>query len=71
MDEKERQSVALKKFSLISPVLNGQETNATDYFCRLSAEPVQMPGKIGIRTQGDGSLVFGNYEQNVRLYACN
>jgi len=43
MDEKERQAVALKKFSLISPVLNGLETNAADYFRRLAAEPVQMP----------------------------
>jgi len=43
MDEKERQAVALKKFSLISPVLNGMETNAADYFRRLAAEPVKMP----------------------------
>jgi len=43
MDEKERQAVALKKFSLISPVLNGLEPNAADYFRRLAAEPIQMP----------------------------
>jgi len=44
MDEKERQAAALKKFSLISPVLNGQEKSAIDYFRRLAAEPVKMPG---------------------------
>ena len=43
MDVKERQAEALKKFSLISPVLNGFEPNAADYFRRLSAKPVQMP----------------------------
>ena len=43
MDDKERQAVGLKKFSLISPVLNGQEVNASDYFRRLAAEPVKMP----------------------------
>lgn len=44
MDEKLRQAIGLKKFSLISPVLNGQEKNATEYFRRLAAEPVKMPG---------------------------
>jgi len=53
MDEKERMAVALKKFSLISPVLNGQEPNAADYFRRLSAEPVHMPGKTGTRLYSD------------------
>lgn len=43
MTEKERQAVGLKKFSLISPVLNGQEENVSEYFRRLAAEPVQMP----------------------------
>jgi len=44
MNEKERQAVGLKKFSLISPVLNGQESNAAEYFRGLAAEPVKMPG---------------------------
>ena len=44
MEDKERQAVGLKKFSLISPVLNGQEGNASEYFRRLAAEPVKMPG---------------------------
>jgi hypothetical protein len=44
MDDKERHATGLKKFSLISPVINGQESNASEYFRRLAAEPVIMPG---------------------------
>ena len=43
MDDKARQAIGLKKFSLISPILNGQEANATEYFRRLAAEPIKMP----------------------------
>jgi len=57
MDEKERQAVALKKFSLISPHLNGLEPNAADYFRRLSAEPVQMPGGIGARRYSEKTFL--------------
>jgi hypothetical protein len=66
MDEKERQAVALKKFSLISPVLNRQEENAADYFRRLSAEPIQMPGKIGTRRYSDKTLM--SWLQDYRRY---
>ena len=48
MDVKVKQAQGLKKFSLISPVINGFESNAADYFRRLSAEPIEMPG-IGTR----------------------
>ena len=41
MDEKQRQAVALKKFSLISPVLNGLESNAADYFKENSVFPLR------------------------------
>ena len=61
MDEKERQAVALKKFSLISPVLNGQEPNAADYFRRLSAEPVQMP-VFGTRRYSEKTFSTWLYE---------
>jgi len=44
MDDKERHAAGLKKFSLISPVINGQEGNASEYFRRLAAEPVAIPG---------------------------
>ena len=66
MDEKERQAVALKKFSLISPVLNGQEPNAADYFRRLSAEPVHMPGKTGTRRYSDKT--FSSWVQDYLRY---
>jgi hypothetical protein len=66
MDEKERQGVALKKFSLISPVLNGHELNAADYFRRLSAEPVKMPGKTGLRHYSEKT--FMAWLQDYRRY---
>jgi transposase InsO family protein len=62
MDEKENQAVALKKFSLISPVLNGQEVSAADYFRRLSAEPIQMPGGIGTRRYSEKTFLTWLYE---------
>lgn len=65
MDEKERQAAALKKFSLISPVLNGLETNAADYFRRLSAEPVQMPGS-GTRRYSEKT--FSSWLSDYRRY---
>jgi hypothetical protein len=43
MGEEERMAAALKGIPLKSPALNGQGTNAADYFSRLSAEPDQMP----------------------------
>jgi len=61
MDEKERQAQALKKFSLISPVLNGLETNAAEYFRKLSAEPVQMPG-TGTRRYSEKTFLTWLYE---------
>ena len=66
MDDKERQAVALKKFSLISPVLNGQEPCAADYFRRLSAEPVQMPGDIGLRRYSEKT--FSTWLNEYRRY---
>lgn len=45
MDEKERQEVGLRKYSVIAPVLNGHEPNASEYFNRISATPVKMPGQ--------------------------
>jgi hypothetical protein len=61
MDDKERQAQALKKFSLISPVLNGLETSAADYFRKLSAEPVQMPG-VGTRRYSEKTYSTWLYE---------
>lgn len=65
MDEKERQAVGLKKFSLISPVLNGQEGNASEYFRKLAAEPVKMPG-VGERRYSEKTYM--SWLQEYRRY---
>lgn len=43
MDEKTRQAIALKRFSIISPVLSGNVKNNREYFQELSKNPVDMP----------------------------
>jgi len=48
MDEKTRNAIALKKFSIIGPVLNGQVSNNTEYFRTVASTPIDMPG-YGIR----------------------
>lgn len=43
LDEKTRNSIALKRFSLISPVLNGQVTNHKAYYTSVTEKPIEMP----------------------------
>lgn len=43
MNEKKRQEIALKRFALISPVLNGFEDNAAAYFRSVCEQPIEMP----------------------------
>jgi putative transposase len=43
MDEKIRNAIALKKFSIIGPVLNGQVSNNAEYFRKVSNTPIEMP----------------------------
>lgn len=43
LDDKTREAVALKKFSLIGPVLNGLVKNQNEYFRKLSNKVIQMP----------------------------
>lgn len=43
LDEKEREKIALKKFALIAPVLNGQVSSQLEYFKKLAAKPIEMP----------------------------
>jgi transposase InsO family protein len=43
LDEKTRVAIALKKFSLISPIINGQVPNITSYSEEATKEPVEMP----------------------------
>lgn len=43
LSEKDRENIALKRFSLISPVLNGQVENQKEYFEALCLKPIEMP----------------------------
>jgi len=43
LDENTRNSIALKRFSLISPVLNGQVTNHKAYYATVTEKPIEMP----------------------------
>lgn len=48
MDEKTKNAIALKKFSIIGPVLNGQVSNNVEYFRKVASSPIDMP-YYGIR----------------------
>lgn len=43
LSEKEREAIALKKFSIISPVLNGQVENQKKYFSEICSKPIDIP----------------------------
>ena len=43
MDDKTKNAIALKKFSIIGPVLNGQVNNNTEYFKQVASSPIEMP----------------------------
>ncbi|MDD4563077.1 MAG: helix-turn-helix domain-containing protein [Syntrophomonadaceae bacterium] len=43
LDNEKREQIALKKFSLISPVLNGQIDNQKDYFIEITSKAIDMP----------------------------
>ncbi|KAF1084320.1 Integrase core domain protein [Sporotomaculum syntrophicum] len=43
LDEKEREKIAIRKFSLVAPVLNNQTENQKEYFKKLATEPIDMP----------------------------
>ena len=43
LDNQARDQIALKRFSLISPVINGQVDKQNQYFATLCAVPVEMP----------------------------
>lgn len=43
LSSKDREAIALKKFSLISPVLNGQVEKHREYFETLCVKPIDMP----------------------------
>lgn len=43
MDEKTKNAIALKKFSIIGPVLNGQVSSNVEYFRKVASSPIEMP----------------------------
>lgn len=43
LDEKTRTAIALKKFSLISPIINGQVVSITEYSEETTKSPIEMP----------------------------
>jgi len=43
LDEDTRNAIALKRFSLISPVINRQVTNNIAYYCKITEKPIEMP----------------------------
>mgnify|MGYP000230306999 FL=1 len=43
MDDKTKNAIALKKFSIIGPVLNGQVSNNAEYFRQVASKPIEMP----------------------------
>jgi len=43
LDDNTRSAIALKKFSLISPILNGQVDNRRDYYVQITSNPIEMP----------------------------
>ena len=43
LDEKTKMAVALKRFAIISPILNGQVSRVQEYCSQVCAEPIEMP----------------------------
>jgi transposase InsO family protein len=55
MKEEQRKAVGLKRFSIISPVLNSQVSNNAEYFRKVASETIDMPG-IGPRHYSEKTL---------------
>ncbi len=43
LDNEKREQIALQKFSLIAPVLNGQVDNQSEYFIEITSKAIDMP----------------------------
>jgi hypothetical protein len=55
LDEKTRMAVALKRFSVISPILNGQVESIGAYCTKVSTEPIEMP-HYGLRCYAPNTI---------------
>lgn len=60
LSTKEREEIALKKFSLIAPVLNGQVPSQKEYFKKLAEKPIEMP-HYGVKKYSPKSLEWWLY----------
>ncbi len=56
LDNEKREQIALKKFSLISPVLNGQVANQKEYFIEITSNTIDMP-HYGMRVYSPKTLI--------------
>jgi transposase InsO family protein len=65
LSSQDREAIALQKFALIAPVLNGQVSNQKDYFKDLAAKPVLMP-HYGTKQYAPKSFYWWLY-----LYRCH
>lgn len=67
MDEKEREKVALFRFGLIAPILQGQVTNIREYLAEVADRVHQVPhyGPEGVRSQNHRVLGEGLPEGGV------
>ncbi|HQB64039.1 MAG TPA: DDE-type integrase/transposase/recombinase, partial [Sedimentibacter sp.] len=63
MDEKTKNAIALKKFSIIGPVLNGQVSNNVEYFRKVASSPIEMP-YYGMRNYSYKTLESWLYDYN-------
>ena len=65
LDNDKREQIALKKFSLIGPVLNGQVENQKEYFIDVTNDPIDMP-YYGMRKYSPKTLAgwLNDYRRN-------
>ena len=65
LDNEKREQIALKKLSLIGPVLNGQVDNQNEYFIEVTSKAIDMP-YYGMRNYSPKTLAswLSDYRRN-------
>jgi len=61
IDENAKKAIALKKFSIIAPVLNNQVASRKQYFKDISSKAIEMP-YLGARTYSPKTLETWLYD---------
>jgi len=64
MDEKTRAAIALKRFSLISPIINGQVASIDEYSKEATKTPVEMP-HYGLKSYAPNTI-YAWYSDYIR-----